>query len=223
MNTSEQELVKLNQYFLEHARQIIQSRFWEQETMTWSANCGFLEGFGYVLLSSKRIFTIHFVYPERSLFGGRKRIIYDKQETLWRDVIGGYSQDKGLYLTPNSELTNKELSSCEVREARLNQISGVNRQDKAVKFGTNIETMVFVTIDSLGRSQLSAPIFYTTEDGQSFYNLLSDLSYKNEHALSQTANSDVISLIEAVNTLHQAGVLTDEEFEDKKRKLGSRM
>jgi hypothetical protein len=223
VNTSEQELVKLNQCFLDHARQVIQTRFGEQETVTWSFNCGFPEAFGYVLLSSKRVFTVQFVNPDQSLIGGRKRIIYDKQETLWRDFWGGYSQDKGFYLPPSSELTKKEQSSCEIREARLNQISGVNRQDYEVRLGADTETIVFITVDSLGKSQLSRPIFYTYEDGQFFYTFLSDLSRKNAPGVGPVPKSDIASLIEALANLHQAGVLTDEEFDSKKRDLLSRI
>lgn len=222
MNNSYQELKNLNQYFLDDAKYIIQERFSKDETLSWAANCGYTERFGYVLLSSERIFSIFFD-PNTGTFGvNRKRTLYDKRDSLW-DSLSSVSLDRGLYLPPNSILTKKEQASRQVFEVQLSQITGVNRQDYEVKVGRKTETMVSITVTTLGRSDIYAPIFYVHQDGQFIYKYLRDMSQKFSASLPDNKQSDVTSLINALAKLYQAGVLTDEEFETKKRELLSRI
>jgi hypothetical protein len=221
---SGQELVNLNQYYLDDAHRIIQERFWEQETVTWVANCGYWERFGYVLLSSERLFTILFENRSAGILGaGRKRIVYDRRSSFLDMVMGSDGLDRGLYLPPNSKLTQKELTSRIVREALLSQITKVDRQDYEVKVDGNTETMVYISVTSLGKNQVGEPIFYTHQDGQFLYTFLRDLSRKYVPEVDPTSNSEAISLIRALAKLHQAGILTDEEFETKKQELLSRI
>ncbi|HRQ36860.1 MAG TPA: SHOCT domain-containing protein [Chloroflexota bacterium] len=214
MSNSDQKLESLNQHFLDDAKRIIQERFWEQETLTWAANCGFRERFGYVLLSSERIFSVLFDASAR----GRKRILYIKQDSWWN--LSSVSNDRGLYLPPNSELTKREYSSRQVIEVQLSQLKGVSRQDYDVQVKRDAtEKMIAVDVVTLGRGGIAEPIFYIYEDGQFLYKFMSDHSRKITDNTSQDPSSDIASLIEALAKLHQAGILSNDEFEAKKKEL----
>jgi hypothetical protein len=221
------ELANLNQYYLGDAVRLIQERFRPQEVLTWASNCGYSrDGFGYVLLSSERVFSVGFS-ADNGILGAfpRKRVPYGKEVGLMDRPLGSSGREGLLYLPVTSQLTKKEQSSREVKEIFLGQITGVDRHDYEVKVGSSTEQTVELRIKTHDHySDIYGLVLYAHQEGQFLYESLVDYLRKLTPAnLGTSENADVQLLIASLAELHQAGILTNEEFEEKKQALISRI
>lgn len=173
--------------------------------------------FGFVVVSSYRILRV--IYETRNR--AKKRIykigsIFDEPGTLKRE---------SCWFDLSSSLSGVELQCRNVKEIQLKNIIRVERSDHTVKNAGQYLKLIELTIVLEERTWGYLRVMFSAERGQMFYDLIQTAVQNQGGIPTEEANkiSSIPGLIEALGRLHQAGVLTDQEFEQKKRELLNRL
>jgi hypothetical protein len=232
---------RLNTFFHEDFINL-QSTFRKNETINWVANCGFSHnyydygfvkvGFGYVVLTSLRIFTVGFSSRNRFKSPKRTRVCYyqyDKPGLLDRLVVGDIHNSwvaNNFYtvLPPTSPLTDDELTMCrEVTDVFSAKLTGVKRQNYTFLLNTKQYTFVSVTPEFEGKNHFNGPLLYDIADGNELYEILFDLGQQNtaqKNIPSVTAPIDIAEHVKKLKELYQYQVLTENEYRAAMERLG---
>jgi hypothetical protein len=132
--------------------------------------------------------------------------------------------------TPSSPLTSKEQESRFLEETPLKQISQVKvHNEYPTEYGgrkTTIVELQFSLSTGMLFPRYNSICFYDLKQGKAVYDII-------QNAMQGTlivpkfepkqAQPDIPALIEALAKLHGEGILSDQEFETKKRELLSRL
>jgi hypothetical protein len=219
----------LNPYFQEDCQELIRGHFGADESLVWAKECGYQDCFGYVVVSNKRVITA--VFDPQVLFGGkRKRVSFSQPKSgLW-GKLSTFPAERSTFLAPDSELSGQETKKRRLYEAPLAKITSVERQDYRVKLKSGETTMVEITFVAEEEVVIDRPLLYTQEAGDELFELVKKM-IGAETAVSrgsgptifaQNPVEDTASLIASLLELHEAGVLSDEEFAVKKQAILSK-
>ena len=216
----------LNPYFQEDCQELVRGHFGADESLVWAKECGYQDCFGYVVVSNKRVITA--VFDPQSLFGGkRERVNFYKPKSGLFGKLSAFQAERSTYLAPNFELSEQESKKRRVYEAPLSKISDVERQDYLVKLNEGETTMVELTFVAEEGVLIDRPLLYTQEAGDMLFEVVKKLiagetavSTSSRRAVSpQKPAEDTAALIASLVELHEASVLSDEEFEAKKQAI----
>jgi hypothetical protein len=208
----------LNPYFQKDCQELIRGHFGADESLVWVKECGYQDCFGYVVVSNKRVITA--VYNPQSLFGGKQQRVtfYKPKSGLW-GKLSAFQAERCTYLAPTSDLSEQETKKRKVYEAPLIKLTSVNRQDYQVKLKSGTTTMVEVTFVTEEDVVIDRPLLYTKEAGDELVALVQKMIAGKTAVTIQNPAEDINSLIASLAELHEAGVLSDEEFEAKKQEI----
>ena len=187
-----------------------------------------------MVVSNKRLITA--VFNPASLLGGKRhRVNFYKPKSGLLGKLSAFQAERSTFLAPDSELSEQETKKRKNYEAPLSKISSVERQDYHVKLKSGKTTMVEITFVAAEEVMIDRPFLYTKEAGDELYELVQKIiagetatSTSSEQAVSTSSRQaisppnpaeDTTSLIASLSELHEAGVLSDEEFEAKKQTI----
>ncbi len=155
---------------------------------------------GYVLITSYRVLEISF-QPERGLFAQK------------RETIKLKSLNHSAYKDLDFPLNEKEVGSRYLWEQPLRNIENLHKDDEIGNFnGSNID------IISISYN-LRSPLYFTDiEQANELYGLLTDIVHGSPIQIVQVPN--LAEQLEKLTDLHRYQVITDEEFEAAKKRLG---
>ena len=215
----------LNAFFQEDCQELIRGHFGADESLVWAKECGYQDCFGYVVVSNKRVITA--VFDPQSLFGGkRERVNFYKPKSGILGKLSAFQAERSTFLAPDFELSEQESKKRRVYEAPLFKITDVAREDYQVKLKHAETTMVEITFVVEEDVVIDRPLLYTKAAGDALVELVERMiggetttSTSSGTAVSEQPAEDKNALITALVELHEAGVLSDEEFEVKKQAL----
>ena len=223
----------LNAYFQEDCQELVRGHFGADESLVWVKECGYQDCFGYVVVSNKRVITA--VFDPQSLFGGkRERVDFYKPKSGILGKLSAFQAERSTFLAPEFELSESETNKRRIYEAPLFKITDVAREDYQVKLKHGEATMVEITFVAEEDVVIDRPLLYIKEAGDDLFGLMkrmiagetavSTLRHSSvEPSLGQTvlekSAENTEALITALVELHEAGVLSDDEFEAKKQAL----
>lgn len=208
----------LNRYFQEDCRELIRGHFGADESLVWVKECGYQDCFGYMVVSNKRVITA--VFDPQSLFGGkRERVNFYKPKSGLLGKLSAFQAERSTFLAPESELGEPETKKRKLYEAPLPKITGVERQDYRVKLKNGETTMVEVTFVVEEDVVIDRPLLYTKKAGDMLVELMQKMIAEETAVSTQNPSEDTATLIASLVELHEAGVLSDEEFDAKKQAI----
>jgi hypothetical protein len=196
-----------------------QERIRPSESIQWAADAAFpgkwyrtgkrwwdKPAFGYWVLTSERLIRVWFV-PETGLFSSRRFL---------KDRVEGTDDEWRVFLPPDSPLSAKEQASRHVKEAQVSRIIDVSLNRAEWRQAT-----LFTVEASVVPSGTVWSYFWSQGDAEGLYRILQEVAGANlgPSPTSHASEATVPALLEALAKLRESGVLTDEEFENKKREL----
>lgn len=169
--------------------------------------------FGYVVLTSERVIRVFFE-PKTGWFAPRR---FTKEKDHAHPKAG---QEFRAYLPPDSPISSDEQRTRNVRESQVSRIIDVNRDT----FGWRDATLFPVAVTLFGNSTFGFS-FWRREDVDYFYDAMQTIARRNMSGTKPGGlnSSDVPRLIESLAGLLEAGVLTQAEFDEKKREFLDRL
>lgn len=211
--------------FAEDYQKLKSELLWKHETIHFVGNCSFIARFGYIVITSERVICVCFGSTTPGLFshfGGRARV------KIKVDV-----HIAEIRYTPNPPLTKDELNTRRVFEVPLVNITWLDKQ-KEYEVSIENQKLRVLPIRLKGIAiggELWPPVFpelfffFDSEDGKRAYELLGIASTRGRIPISHSSaeKKDVPELLQALAKLHDNGVITEQEFENKKKDLLSRM
>lgn len=221
----QQVLANISKAFHDEFRQLQNTRFQPSEKIFVAANCSQAnfrfakKSFGFFIVTSYRVILVLFDTT------GRQRVPYYKPEHGITDFIFGSADSERFWISPNPALSPTELRTRKINEMLLSSIKTCQRKDyPATRDGLQIIELAF---QGTGLRETLGSIALNLDEGQAIYNLIQTTiqnggKIPSENALADS-QAEILNLIEQLGKLHAAKVLTDEEFEQKKKDLLSRL
>lgn len=208
----------LNPYFEKDCRELVRGYLGAGETLVWVRECGYQDRFGYVVLTNTRVITA--VFNPEVLFGTKRERVnfYTPKRSLVGKLLTFHDQ-RSTYLAPEYELSEQENKTRTIYEVPLVKIQGIEREDYLVKLKTGETTMVELTFLVKEGIVIDRPLLYTKGAGDELYTLMQNLLATIKDTGQQQSDENKASLIASLTELHEAGVLSDEEFEAKKQAI----
>lgn len=156
--------------------------------------------FGYLIITSYRLIRIEY-HGESGLFSQK------------RETIKLKNRNRSAYRSLEFSLTEKEVGSRYLWEQPLSKIENLRKDDEIGYLnGSNIG-IVSISYN------LHAPLYFTDlEQANELYGLLTDIVHGTPIQVVQVPN--LAEQLEKLTDLHRYQVITDEEFEAAKKRLG---
>ena len=177
----------------------------------WSRSWLNLPLFGYWVLTTERLFRVWFT-PDFGFLSNRG---------VFKEKVRGSSVDElGVVPPPTFRLTRKEQASREVKETRVTRVVDVSFDVREWRSAR----LFMVSLVLAPHAEVEAA-FWREEDARPFYEVLRGVR-RNPDQRRTGGGSDAPSLtelIEALGQLHRSGVLTNDEFDQKKKQLLDRI
>lgn len=203
-------------FFREDFERVKRELIRTHESILFIAQCSFPRSFGYIALTSERLIGVAFQNYDTGFLAPR------------RDQVGFGRYDPTSL--PNSPLTSEGIKTRRVFEVPLRNVLNVTRDDVDATIYSRKTTVVRLRLTILGESPYKESpsqnlFFFDMQDGKTAYDFLGTAGTQGSGSGFQQSSSgtDIPVLLEALDKLHRSGILTDQEFESKKRELLSRI
>ncbi|HZQ07313.1 MAG TPA: SHOCT domain-containing protein [Anaerolineae bacterium] len=215
--------IALNQYFIQDFEKLKNEMVWGRESILFVTDCSFARPsatpiYGYIVIPSDRLIGMVFSYKK-----GRY-----SRPTLhtWPDVE--YLKNFPIALPLTSPLTENEyqppyhgvvkLSISDIQRIEKYKDLEVTLQGQRTKIiRLHIETKGTVSSSEL----LTWPVFFDSSNGERAYAILKAAAQRiAERGLY---SNDIKGLLTQLSELHAEKLITDEEFEVKRKELLSRI
>jgi hypothetical protein len=206
----------MNPHLQQDLEELLQGHFAADEALVWAGECGYQDCFGYVVVSTRRVVTA--VFDPTILFGGsRQRVVFYKPKRGLLGKLSAFQAERATYLAPDSPLTAAESGKRKLYEAPLAKITGVSRQDYPVTLKSGeTTTMVELTFLTEENVVIDRPILYTKAAGDELQTLVQGMLAAPTDRETAVHTS---TLLASLTKLHEAGLLSDEEFASKQQAL----
>ena len=237
------DLSKIAPIFHDDVAITVQTIIQNNENIIWAGNITQLTKdstpfpFGYLLITSKRTIRVLFEseYDSSSGFllllsiflwplglflsNWSKRPYFEIELMLHADLNGYRAVD-----LPQSPLTQTEKNSRKIVEYPLEHISTVQRQDVRIqnqngKPPAKAKSPVNLKISFFPDKTMSV-LFYDSQDAKEVYDLLMGRLLNNKEVSKPiSASSDFSVQLQKLAELHASNVLSDDEYENAKKRL----
>jgi len=202
------------------------TRLQSDEAVFAVADCSFPAygtEFGFVVVSAYRILKVE--YQTREIFGRSSKLVYKEGGGFFSSPMSS-PERKCCWFDLSSPLSRGETGRRRVVETQLKLIQETDRRDFAIRFAGErlaLTELIFSYPQRFGSTYLR--IVLATPSAKSVYDLIQTAAQSNDQILTVETRKEtgIPGLIDSLARLHQAGVLTDQEFEQKKQELLKRL